>query len=268
MKGLISLALGVAVAATTFGATIDISTGTGNAAWQVTGPGYTGAAISLTTAQQQTSWAPAPTGTNWVSWGSTQGTSCAPGPTGPGAGCASTNFNTTVGDTWIYSLTISAAQLGTTSGTINFVFGSDDYVNLFVGNGPPTGTSATSLGNYWNQTSATPPGGFGNLGCSSNSGSATSAGNTQTTYNTCLTPNANNTISFSAANYLNADGSLTLTAYVTNAAIAGCAACGNPTGFVLDGDINTTPGVPEPTTLSMFAIAGLSGLAYRRKRRS
>jgi hypothetical protein len=168
-------------------------------------------------------------------------------------------------------LTISAAELGATSGTINFVFGSDDYLTLFVGNGPPTGTSPSSLGNYWNQTSAVPAGGFGQLGCSNASGAASNAGSSQTTYNTCLTPTASNTIAFNAGNFLNADGSLTLNAYVTNAAISGCPACGNPTGFVVDGFITTgavTPTVPEPATFSMLAIAGLAGLAYRRKRRS
>ena len=174
MKGLLTCTLGLAIAATTFGATIDISTGTGNAAWQVfdLSQGQFVAATSLTTAQNNGTWAPAPTGTSWVSWGTQQGTSCVVGQT-PGNGCASTNFNTTNGDTWTYMLNISAAALGATSGTLNFVFGSDNTVNLFVGNGPPTGTSVSSVGNYWNQTGP-PAGGFGNLGCSNPGGTPTS----------------------------------------------------------------------------------------------
>jgi hypothetical protein len=55
------------------------------------------------------------------------------------------------GDTWSYALTISAASLGATSGSLNFIFGADKRVNLFVGN--------NSVAQTWN--SGTPTNGNG-----------------------------------------------------------------------------------------------------------
>ena len=253
MKALLTFALGVATVATSFGATINISTGTGNAAWQVFIPGSGNvAAVSLTAAQSNpASWAPAPAGSSWVSYGATQGTSCPTAATGPANGCASplTNPN---GDTWTYTLTISAANLGATTGSLNFIFGSDNRVNLFVGN------NATAQ--IWNGGSNTNGTGYNPLGCSGTP-SPTSAGNTQATYNNCV-----GTVSFGAAN-LNGDGSLTLTAYNFNDPIPGCPACGDPTGFVLEGTALTgAAATPEPATFGLVALAGLAGLALRRKR--
>ena len=103
------LAIGLATAAISFANVVDISTGV--ASWQVSGPGVSGtvAATTLTTAQTNGSWAPAPAGSNWISWGSVQGTSCVVGQT-PGNGCANALFNSS-GDIWTYSLTINSAQL-------------------------------------------------------------------------------------------------------------------------------------------------------------
>ena len=132
MKGLLIITLGLAAAAGAFGAVIDIGTGIGNAPWQVFDPslGFV-PATSLSTAQQNGAWAPPPTGSDWVSFGSNQGTSCSVGQT-PGNGCASTLLNP-AGDTWQYVLNISAAQLGATSGTVNFVFGAQDVSSRFGG---------------------------------------------------------------------------------------------------------------------------------------
>jgi hypothetical protein len=162
----------------------------------------------------------------------------------PGDGCASTSFNSSTGDIWLYTLTISAASLGATSGTANFVFGGDNSVELFLGSEP---------GQSWS--------GYSPLGCSK-AGGATSAGSTQGSYSGCVT-----TLSFDAAD-LNGDGSLTIDAYVTNAPFSGCPACGNPTGFVLDGDIFTgaSPTVPEPGTFGLIGAAGLALLGIRRRR--
>jgi len=241
MKGIFTFALGIAVSTATFGAVIDISTGTGNANWQVFNPG---AATSLSVAQQNGTWAPAPTGTSWVSWGSVQGTSCTVGQT-PGNGCANTLFNP-AGDTWVYTLNVSAAALGATSGTLNILFGGDDSVTLQIG------TGANQLSEQW---------AFSHLGCVTPTG-PTDAGNTQVSYATCTS-----TVSFDAT-MLNGDGSLTLKGIDFNAPITGCPGCGDPTGFILDGDIVTggVSSTPEPATFGLVALAGLAGFAIRRKR--
>jgi len=246
MKGLLTFTLGMAAVATSFGATIDISTG--SAAWGVFVPG--GSLISATSVAGNGAWAPAPAGSSWVSFGADQSTSCVIGQT-PGTGCASTLINP-AGDIWTYQLIISAASLGATSGTLNFIFGSDNRVNLFVGSA--AGALVWDGGNSSNGT------GFNPLGCSANP--PTSAGNTQATYNLCTS-----TVAFGAGQ-LNGDGSLTLTAYNFNdPSIPACPACGNPTGFVLEGDILTgAAATPEPATFGLVALAGLAGLALRRKR--
>ncbi len=129
---------------TAFGGIINIATGTNNANWLVSGPGIAVpvTATSLTVAQQNGTWAPAPisispiSGANWVSFGSIQGTSCVVGQT-PGNGCANTLVNAG-SDNWTYALNVSAATLGVTSGDLNFIFGADDQVILAVGNGGPS----------------------------------------------------------------------------------------------------------------------------------
>jgi hypothetical protein len=236
------LAIGLATAAISFANVIDISTG--SASWQVSGPGVSGsvAATTLNSGETNGSWAPAPTGSSWISWKSVEGTSCVIGQT-PGNGCADTVFNS-AGDTWAYSLTISSAQLaGATSGSLNFIFGADNSVNLFVGNEPgETWSSPSPLG-----CSGTPP---------------TSAGGSQATYNNCT-----GTVNFNASDLTGAGG-LTLTGYVTNAAIIGCSACGDPTGFVLEGDITiagSSSAVPEPAALPLIGVAGVALLCIRRK---
>ena len=191
MKTILQFALGSAFAAAAFGGVINISTGTNNANWQVSGPGVVGtvAATSLTVAQQNGTWAPGPisispiSGANWVSWGSIQGTSCVVGQT-PGNGCANTLFNVN-GDAWTYSLNITAAALGSTSGTLNFIFGADNRVSLLTGN--------NSVAEVWNGGSNVNGTGFNPLGCSGTP--PTSAGNTQAQYNNCT-----GTVGFSAAN--------------------------------------------------------------------
>jgi hypothetical protein len=234
------LAIGLATATISFANVIDISTG--SASWQVSGPGVSGsiAATTLTTAETNGSWAPAPTGSSWISWSAVQGISCVVGQT-PGNGCANALFNP-AGDTWAYSLTISSAQLGgVTSGSLNFIFGADDSVNLFVGNEPVE---------HWSSPNP--------LGCSGNP--PTSAGGSQATYNTCV-----GTVNFNASDLTGAGG-LNLTGYVTNAAINGCPACGDPTGFVLEGDITTaSSAVPEPTALPLIGVAGVALLWIRRR---
>ena len=254
MKVFFSVALGVAVAATTFGATIDVSTGV--AGWQVFDPnvGSNVAATTLTLSQQNPSWAPAPSGSAWVSYGSNEGTGCTVQQT-PGIGCAHPTGNPNGSDTWVYTLTITAAQLGATDGTLNFVFGSDNRVNLFVGNNNPP--SQLWTGQPPNNSNGS---GFSPLGCSGLPG-PTSAGSTQLTYDNCLS-----TVSFNAAS-LNGDLSLTLFAYNFNDPIPGCPACGNPTGFVLEGTLlSGVTATPEPATFGLVALAGLAGLALRRKR--
>jgi hypothetical protein len=237
------LAIGLATAAISFANVVDISTGT--ASWQVFGPGVSGsvAATTLSSGETNASWAPAPTGSSWISWGSVQGTSCVVGQT-PGNGCANTVFNTISGDIWTYSLTISSADLGgVTSGSLNFIFGADDSVNLFVGNEP---------GESWSSPDP--------LGCSGNP--PTSAGSSQATYNCAGTVNFN-------ASDLTGAGALTLQAYVTNAPINGCPQCGDPTAFVLEGDITTagsSSAVPEPAALPLIGVAGFALLWIRRRR--
>jgi hypothetical protein len=257
MKVLLHVVVCAALAGATFGGVINISTGTNNAIWQVSGPGIAVpvTATSLTVAQQNGTWAPAPisispiSGANWVSYSSVQGTSCVVGQT-PGNGCANTLANPN-GDTWTYSLTISAASLGATSGTLNFIFGADNRVVLGVGNGGPS--------EAWNTGAPTNGNAFNPLGCSGTP--PTSAGNTQAQYNNCV-----GTVSFSAGN-LNGDGSVTLTALVANDPIVGCPTCGDPTGFVLEGTLSTTPvTTPEPATFALVGLAGLAGIVLRRRR--
>lgn len=240
------LAIGLFTAGFTPAATIDISTGV--AAWQVSGPGLTGTAIALAAGQQNGTWAPAPAGSSWLSWGAAQGTSCVIGQI-PGNGCASTLFNAG-GDNWIYSLTVSAASLGATSGNLNFLFGGDDAVDLLIGN-------AVAIEQQWNQGAGL--GAFAQLACSANGG-PTNAGNSQATYNTCTTE-----LSFNASE-LNGDGSLTFTAAVFNAPVTNCTTCGDPTGFVLEGDILTgaAASTPEPGTFGLIGAAGLALFAMRR----
>ncbi len=228
MKKLFAVSL--ATAALSFGAVIDISTGTGNANWQVTGV----AAVSLTTAQVNAAWAPAPAGASWVSWNAQQGTSCALGQN-PGTGCANTLSNPS-GDTWQYTLTIPASALaGSSSGTLNFIFGADSRVSLTIGQQSPE---------VWNGGSTTNGDGFSPLGCSGNP--PTSAGSTQQKYVNCV-----NSVPFSPSD-LNADGSLTLTAIVNNDPIPDCPLCGDPTAFILSGTLVTEPG----NILPQFAFGG------------
>jgi hypothetical protein len=99
MKVFLALALGLALTGTTFASTItDISTGTAD--WQVS-MGAVGpmAAVSVS---PNGSWAPAPTGSSWVSWGAEESTSCVVGQT-PGNGCAHTLTNP-AGDVWTYDI--------------------------------------------------------------------------------------------------------------------------------------------------------------------
>jgi len=196
-------------------ATIDINTGVAN--WQVArdlpSPTYA-SATALSSVQTNGTWAVAPAGSAWVSSSSTEGTSCVVGQT-PGNGCA-TALVDTGGDVWNYRLTISAASLGNVAGSANFIFGADSRVDVYIGNGTTPQT--------WNSSNP--------LGCSA-SPAPTSAGNTQATYNSCT-----GTFSYGPS-ALNGDGSLTILAQVHNDPIMGCPACGNPTGFVLEGDLVT-----------------------------
>lgn len=229
----------MAAGVTAFGATINIDTGV--ASWEVFGPG-TGniAAVSVS---PNGSWAPAPTGSSWVSFSSVASTSCVVGQT-PGNGCANTLTNPG-GDVWTYSLTVSAATLGATSGQLSFVFGADDQVNLFVGDEP---------GQFWS--------GANPLGCSGTPDPSSAGGTNPYTCNTSITFNASD---------LNGDGSLTLTAYVSNDPISGCPACGDPTGFVLDGTLTSGAvggPVPEPLTFGLVGFAGVAGWAIRRRQRT
>jgi hypothetical protein len=235
------LATGLATAAISFANVVDISTGV--ASWQVSGPGVSGivAATTLSTAQTNGSWAPAPAGSSWISWSPVQGTSCVVGQT-PGNGCADTLFNPG-GDIWTYSLAISSAELaGATAGSLNFIFGADDAVSLFVGN---------EAAEVWGSSNP--------LGCSGTPPS--SAGGSQATYNNCV-----GTVHFNASD-LSAAGALILTGYVNNAAINGCSQCGDPTGFVLEGDVITTSSaVPEPGMLGLLCVVGVAFLGIRRRR--
>ena len=247
MKGLFSVALGLATVATTFGGLININTGVAN--WQYYSTATSSFVNAVVVVPTNGTWAPAPTSSSWVSFGAIEGTSCAVGQT-PGNGCAHTLVNP-LGDVLTYQLVISAASLGATSGTVNFVFGSDNRVTMFVGTGPPS--------YIWNGGSSSNGTGFNPLGCSANP--PTSAGSSQATYNNCTT-----TVSFNAST-LNADGSLTLTAYNYNDPIPGCPACGDPTGWILAGTVSTgAAATPEPATFGLVALAGLAGLALRRKR--
>jgi hypothetical protein len=256
MNKFVCLAMGGALAVTAFGATINISTGTNNASWQVFNGAFV-AATSLTVAQQNGTWAPAPisispiSGANWISYGSVEGTSCVVGQT-PGNGCAHALINPS-GDLWTYQLNISASALGATSGTANFIFGADNRVNVFLGN--------NSTAQAWNTGTPTNGNAFNPLGCSGTP-NPTSAGSTQASYNNCV-----GTVAFGPAN-LNGDGSLSIVAFVTNDPIVGCPACGDPTGFVLEGTLSTIPAVvPEPATIGLIGLAGLAGFAFRRKLR-
>ncbi len=256
MKGIL-ITLGLAYVSSTYGATINISTGVAN--WQVSGPNVIGAsATTLSLAQQNAAWAVPPVGSNWISWGSVQGTSCLVGQT-PGVACASTLTNP-AGDTWSYNLTISALTLGgATSGALNFIFGSDNRVTLTVGRNNVVST--------WNNGTTTNGNAFNTLGCSGGG----AAGNTQASYNNCVS-----LLTFNSSN-LNVDGSLTIFAANQNDPIPSvnpgeiCTACGNPTGFILEGFISNTgngsgAATPEPATFGLVALFGVAGLAFRRKR--
>jgi hypothetical protein len=243
-----SFVVSLLAASAVFGVTIDISTGIGNANWQVSGPGVAGTVAATSLSTIDSLWALAPIGTSWVSWGAVQGTPCSPA-TNLGSSCASALFNS-AGDVWTYSLNVSAAQLGATSGELHFVFGADDFLTLTVGNETPeTWGSSSTAGDNPLGCVGTPP---------------ASAGNTQASYAGCT-----NVIFFSAAN-LNIDGSLTLIAAVTNAPVPGCSGCSDPTGFVLDGDIVTGPGVipsvPEPGTFGLIGAVGAVLLFQCRRR--
>ena len=247
IKRLLSCALAMAAGVTAFGASINIDTGVAD--WEVFVPG-TGdiAAVSVS---PNGAWAPAPTGSSWVSFSSVASTSCVVGQT-PGNGCANTLTNPS-GDIWAYTLTVSAATLGATSGQLSFVFGADNRVSLFAGNEPAQ---------IWNGGSTTNGTGFNPLGCSGTPNPSSAGGTNPYTCNTSITFNASD---------LNGDGSLTLTAYVYNDPIPDCPACGDPTGFVLDGTLTSgavgSP-VPEPLTFGLVGFAGVAGWAIRRRRRT
>ena len=236
MKHFLRFAAVVATCACVSGGMIDVSTGT--APWQVFVPGS--GSISVVPVSPNGTWAPAPAGSSWVSFDLFQSTSCVVGQT-PGNGCANTIINPD-GDLWSYFLTISAADLAATSGSLNFVFGSDNRVNLFVGD--------TSSAQVWNGGNPTNGAGFNPLGCSALP-APTDAGSTQASYSNCTT-----TVSFGATN-LNPDGSLTLIAYNFNDPIPGCPDCGDPTGFILQGDLLTSTALaPEPSTFSLIGLVG------------
>ena len=184
---------------------------------------------------------PAPTGTSWISWSPVQGTSCVVGQT-PGNGCADALFKSS-GDIWTYSLKISSAQLAdATAGSLNFIFGADDSVNLFVGNEP---------GEFWSSPNP--------LGCSG--APPTSAGGSQATYDNCV-----RTVHFNASDLTGA-GALMLTGFVTNAAINGCPACGDPTGSFSKATLPlNSSAVPEPAALPLIGVVGVALLWIRRRR--
>jgi hypothetical protein len=227
MRTVLFAVLSVSAIATAFGSTINLSTGV--ASWQVFVPasGF----VNATNVSPNGTWASAPVGSSWISYGATQSTSCVVGQT-PGNGCANTLVNPS-GDIWTYTLTLSAATLGATSGTLSFVMGADNRVNLFAGN---NSLAMNRGGNGPN----------GN-GYSPLSGTLTGSWN---------------------ASNLNGDGSLTLTAFVFNDPISGCPACGDPTGFVLSGSATSGSAAPEPTTLSMLGIIGVGGWTLRRRLRA
>ena len=246
MKKSITLAATLASFAIASGGTIDVSTGT--APWLVFVPGS--GLVPVVSVPPNGAWAPAPAGSSWVSFGASESSSCVVGET-PGNGCANLVRDPN-GDVWVYSLTISGADLGATSGSVNFVFGSDNRTNLFVG--------ANSIGQVWNGGNPSNGTAFNPLVCSALP-TSTNAGNTQATYNNCPT-----TVPFGAGN-LNADGSLTLTAYNFNDPIPNCPNCGNPSGFVLRGNILTAAAsAPEPATFGVVGLAGLGGLLLYRRR--
>lgn len=238
----LTFAVGFIAGSFCFGNGYDISTY--NGFWQVSGPGVTGSVASTSLDLAGTNGAWAPTGPSlWRSWGAQQGTSCVIGQT-PGDGCANPLFNPS-GDIWTYTLTLSASDLeGATSGTLNFVFGGDTFVTLAIGNEPVE---------TWNQGGTL--GGFGDLGCSGNP--PASAGNSPASYQSCV-----NTVSFASDDLIG--GALTLTATVTNSPIPGCPACGDPTGFVLQGELITQS--PEPGTFVLVCAAGFALLSIRRCR--
>ena len=233
MKIFLSLALGAA-SVTAFGAIFNINTGVAN--WQYNLPNSTTGSAVMASANG--TWAPAPTGSAWVSFGPNEGISCIVGQT-PGNGCASSNFSIN-GDVITYTLTFSAATLGATSGTFSAIFGADNRVQLNVG--------VNSLAQVNNGTAYNP------LSCATAAG-ATSAGNTN--------PYSCPTVAFNAS-VLNPDGSLTITALDFNDFVRG----GNPSGFVLAGTIRTgAQVVPEPATIGMVGLVGIVGLAAARFKR-
>jgi hypothetical protein len=250
---LFPLAIALSAFGTAFGATINISTG--SALWQVDDPnlGYVPATV-LTAGEPNPAWATAPAGSSWVSFGAVQGVSCVVGQT-PGNGCSSIIMNPN-GDLWVYSLTIPAASLNSSIGVLNFIFGGDNRVNVFVGNNSEIET--------WNTGSETNGIAYEQLACSGLP--PTNAGNTQASYNNCT-----GTVPFGASN-LNGDGSLSIYAYAYNDPIPGCPICGNPSGFLLEGTLTTLGSngnspVPEPASFGLVSLAGLVGLAFRMKRR-
>ena len=229
MKKLISLALGVAVAAISFGAPITLNTG--SAAWQVatTGVGL-GPVTPLNAAQANPgNWVAAPGGASWISAtylavnpssnALLQGTPCGVAGTA-GTNCAY-NLFTAGGDTYHYNLVIPnsvlLANTASGGGAATFQFTGDDYASVFVGN----------------QLGVTYAGGPGAL-------------------------SSVKTINYTVAD-LNVNGDLVIDAYAYNNPAAGN---GNPTGFLLAGNIS---GVPEPATFGLIALAGLAGIAARRK---
>src|SRR5579863_5166886 len=111
MKGLLTLALGVAVAASTFVAAIDLDTGFANWQYYSSAAGGFVPVVSVSPTVDSSGgnspapvapgWAPAPSGSSLVSFSSLEATGCG-GASTPGASCAAPTVSQTGSDMWYY----------------------------------------------------------------------------------------------------------------------------------------------------------------------
>jgi len=221
MKGLFSIAAGLALAATTFAATI--STGTpGGAAWTVYNPA-TGTFVHHQMLPRRTGLGQGTGSLSVGSYGAIEGTSCVVGQT-PGNGCAHT-FDQPQRDIWTYQLVISAATCRDLGNVEPSSSGSDNRVSMFVAT-----TRRILIWRLWANGN-----GFNPL-CN---GTATYAP---------ANLNGDGSLTITAYDY-------------NDPMVPACPGCGNPSGFIVSAPSPLAPRTRGTATFGLVALAGVAGLA-------